>query len=89
MLGSTELLGAIPAITAVAAEVADALPWLFVAVTTTRTVPAMSASTSWYVLDVAPTMSPHPLPLLSHRRHWYAYVGVGVPLHVPVVAVSV
>jgi hypothetical protein len=61
----------------------------FVAVTTTRIVFPTSAETSAYVLDVAPAISPQPLPLVSHRRHWYPYESGRVPDQVPTAALSV
>jgi hypothetical protein len=76
------------ATTPVCAEVADAEPAAFVAVTTIRSVLPASADTSVYVLLVAPLMLAHEAPALSQRRHWYAY-DVGAPLQLPVEAVSV
>src|ERR687884_2385544 len=75
--------------TTVAAELELAEPAAFVAVTATRNVEPTSPDTSWYVAPVAPATSEQFAPAESHRRHWKAYVMVGVPVHVPVEAVSV
>ena len=57
IVGGTVLTGGVGATTPLAAEVADAEPPAFVAVTTERSVWPTSAATSVYVLDVAPAMS--------------------------------
>ena len=64
------------------------MPSVFDAVTSTRSVCASSAATAVYVDFVAPVMSPHAVPSVAQRRHWYANV-VGFPDHVPFEAVSV
>ena len=58
--------------TSVGADVADALPSAFVAVTTTRSVWPTSPDVGVYVLLVPAVMSPQPLPSDPHRCHWYA-----------------
>lgn len=63
--------------------VALAIPAGFVAVTTQVTENVASAWTSVYVDEVAPDIGFAPL------YHWYVYVGIGVPIHVPVVLDSV
>ncbi len=69
--------------TAVAAELADAEPTPFDAVTTARNVEPTSAATTTYVAAVAPPISTHPAPPASHRRHRYAYEIGAVPDHDP------
>ena len=73
---------ALPEIASVAFELAVVEPSSFFAVTWTRTVLPVSASVSLYLVVVAPEMSPHDEPSLSHRCHWYVYV-VGLPDHSP------
>ena len=63
--------------------VALAIPAGFVAVTTQVTDKVASAWTSVYVDEVAPDIGFAPL------YHWYVYVGIGVPMHVPVVLDSI
>jgi hypothetical protein len=55
--------------TAVCADVADADPPPFDAVTTARNVDPTSPDTTPYDDDVAPPISTHPPPDASHRRH--------------------
>jgi hypothetical protein len=54
-----------------------------VAVTTQRIVLPTSAATNTYVLEVAPLIG------VVTRCHWYVKVGVGTPVQVPLVVVSV
>lgn len=68
---------------AVLAEVAVAEPAEFVPVTLSRKVLPASAVCTTYVLLVAPDILVVPL------CHWYVYVGVGDPAHVPVLPVKV
>jgi hypothetical protein len=58
------------ATTAVGAEVAEAEPVALDAVTRTRKAWPMSAPTTVYVADEAPTMSAQAAPLALHRSHW-------------------
>ena len=74
--------------TLVAADGTVLSPLAFLAVTSTRSVRPASASTRVYVVVVAPLMSAHCAPDVSHRVHWYVYV-IPVPVHVPWLAVSV
>jgi hypothetical protein len=55
--------------TSVGADVADALPSVFAAVTTTRNVWPTSPDVGVYVLLVPPVMSPQPVPSDAHRCH--------------------
>ena len=73
------------ATTSLAAEVAVALPALFVAVTTTRRVEPMSAPVRVLVEPVAPAMSAQLSPAASQRCHWWPKAIAGVPVHVSVV----
>ncbi|HVP03109.1 MAG TPA: hypothetical protein VMT10_11110 [Solirubrobacteraceae bacterium] len=68
--GSAVFAGGAGATSAVCAEVALAEPATLVPVTTTRIVEPTSAGTAVYVDAVAPAMSAHEAPELSHRRHW-------------------
>ena len=52
------------------AEVAEALPWLLAAVTTTRSVAPTSAAVSRCALPVAPGRSAQPWPVAEQRCHW-------------------
>ena len=74
--------------TAVAADVATALPFLFVAMTVTRTVEPTSVAVTACVALVSPVIAAQPAPPVSQRDHWYANVAVG-PDQLPVVADSV
>jgi hypothetical protein len=56
--------------TSVGADVADALPSVFAAVTTTRSVWSTSPDVGTYVLVVPLVMSPQPVPSDAHRCHW-------------------
>ena len=58
--------------TAVCADVADADPPPFDAVTTARNVDPTSPATTAYDDAVAPAISTHAPPDTSHRRHRYA-----------------
>jgi hypothetical protein len=87
--GTDMLTGAAEATTAVAAESADVDAVEFVAVTRTRIVDPTSPATSVYVVPVAPAMSAQPAPPVPQRLHWRAYDIGAVPVHVPVVDVSV
>jgi hypothetical protein len=75
--------GTTPATAAVALELAETAATALVAVTTHLIALPTSAVTNTYVLDVAP------LILEPALCHWYANVGVGAPVHVPVVEESV
>ena len=57
------------AMTAVGADVAEAVPALLRAVTRTRSVVPSSAAVRTYVFDVAPLMLEQLPPLPSQRRH--------------------
>ena len=57
-------------ITSVGADVADALPSAFVAVTTTRNAWPTSPDVGVYVLVVPAVMSPQPEPSEAQRCHW-------------------
>jgi len=72
------------ATTPVASEVAIAEPFLFVAVTATRSVDPASPVEGVYASD-APPIAEHADPPASHFSQRYAYVGLG-PLHVPAAA---
>jgi hypothetical protein len=76
------------ATSAVCAETAVAEPPLFDAVTAARSVDPTSPLPSAYEADDAPLTFEHAPPLLSQRRHWYAYE-VGEPLQLPTETVSV
>src|SRR6185437_1952598 len=70
-VGRTEFVGPFAELTgSVAADVADALPSVFDAVTTTRSVWPTSPVTGVYDFDVALVMSPHPRPSDAQRCHW-------------------
>jgi hypothetical protein len=75
--------------TAVGADDSDALPALFVAVTTTRIVWPASAAPTAYVCAFAPEIGEHAPPVESQRRHANAYVIGAVPLQLPADALSV
>ena len=62
---------------------------MFVALTTERSVEPPSAFFSTYVLAVAPLIAAQLPPFSSQRCHTYVKVGVGVPVQVPLVVVSV
>jgi hypothetical protein len=74
---------------AVCADVADAVPCAFAAVTWARSVEPLSAVCATYVDAVAPAMATHASPVELQRCHAYAYVGVVGEFHVPVLVVSV
>ena len=74
--------------TAVGTDVDWAAPSAFRAVTRERIVLSTSTFFSTYVFSVAPPIVAQLPPSLSQRRHWYVNV-VGVPLHVPLLVVSV
>lgn len=74
--------------TAVAAEVALALPAAFVAVTLTRIVDPTSALVKMYFGAVAPEMTLQALPLVLHRCHSRAKL-VGLRVQPPTVEVKV
>jgi hypothetical protein len=57
-------------ITSVGADVADALPSAFVAVTTMRSAWPTSPDVGVYVLLVPAVMSPQPVPSEAQRCHW-------------------
>ena len=63
-------------------------PAAFVATTSTRSTEPESAAVSVYVEEIAPATSAHAPVVALQRRHWNANA-VGVPVQVPVVAVSV
>ena len=71
IVGSTVFDGATgaSATVVVCVDVAEALPALFVPVTTTLIVAPMSATANEYVDPVAPTMSAQLAPDTSQRRH--------------------
>jgi hypothetical protein len=73
----------------VAGESADAEPLVLVAVTVTRSRAPWSAATSVKVPAVAPGTALQLVPAESHRFHWYANVGAGLPVQIPGDAVSV
>jgi hypothetical protein len=54
---------------AVAAEVADAVPYLFFADTCERSVEPTSAACTTYDDPVAPEIGPQAAPVLSQRNH--------------------
>ena len=83
--GTTVFTGGAAATTPVTTETADELPAAFVPVTFDRSVLPTSAATAVYVDDVAPARSTQLAPAALQRCHWYVYVIVGVPVHVPVV----
>src|SRR5579884_308026 len=94
--GSPEMVGAAvccgtasAATAAVAPEVAEAVPALFVAVTATRSVELRSASATVYCAAVAVGMSTQLPPESSQRCHWYENVLVGIPVQPPVEAWTV
>jgi fructose-specific component phosphotransferase system IIB-like protein len=74
---------------AVGLDDASAEPTLFDAFTRTRSVEPASAVTTTRVVPVAPTMSAHEAPAVSHRRHWYVNVIGASPAQEPDVAVNV
>ncbi len=57
-------------------------------VTRTRMVEPTSSGVSAYVVVVSPGMSAHAAPVASQRRHCRSNAIVGVPVQVPVAAVS-
>jgi hypothetical protein len=61
---------ALPEITSVGFDDAIVDPSELVAFTCTRTMLPTSGSDNLYVLVVAPEMSPHDVPPLSHRCQW-------------------
>ena len=58
-------------------------PVEFVAVTIECTYKPTSAEASVYVFAVALPMVEQPPPDDVQRCHWYVYIGVGMPVHVP------
>src|SRR5438477_99997 len=80
--------GVVGATTAVGAEVAVALPLSFFAVTTTRSRKPRSDRRTPYEVPVAPAMLVQTTASTLQSCHWYANE-VGLPLHVPLEAVSV
>ncbi len=89
MNGSAVFTGVVWAVTrAVGADCAFAEPSPLVAVTSTRSVEPTSPALTTWVWDVSPIGAQEPPPA-SHRCHANAYEMVGVPVHEPVVAVSV
>ena len=68
--GDTSDGAAISDTTAVCADVTVADPYLFDAVTLTRSVAPTSADPARYVCAVAPASEAHALPAESHRSHW-------------------
>jgi hypothetical protein len=86
--GAAVFEGGKPATAAVCGEVAADEPPAFVAVTTTRTVPATSDAFSRYVGLVAPAISTQVLPPPSQSRHRYPNE-LGLPVQSPTDAVSV
>jgi hypothetical protein len=89
MVGFALFTGASPPeTTSVVAEVAEAWPSAFDAVTTTRSLWSTSEEPGvydWFVAEVMPAQS---APAAEHRCHWYLN-DVGLLLHVPFVAVNV
>ena len=73
--------------TAVAPDVPDAEPAVFVAVSTTLSVWPTSALVTVYVLLVAPEIATQFAPFESHCCHWYVCVA-GEPENVPSCSVS-
>jgi hypothetical protein len=73
---------------ALAAVVTFVEPAALVATTETRNVLPSAAPDSVYVLPVAPTIVAQLSPFASQRSHVHAYE-VGLPLHVPLLAVRV
>jgi hypothetical protein len=74
---------------AVAADVADAEPTLFVAVTVVRKVNPTSAETGTYVAAIAPLSVVQLAPLVLQRCQRYEYVMGVAPVQVPFVVVRV
>jgi hypothetical protein len=70
-----------------AADSAVVEPAMFVAVTRKRSVESTSAVSGAYVVAVAPAIGAQAAPSPSQRSHRYA--SVGVPVQVPLVALSV
>jgi len=75
--------------TAVCADVAVAEPAELEAVTATAILEPTSAAVNPYVCAVAAVTSLQLAPLVSQRRHWYAYVIGCVPDQVPGLAARV
>ena len=75
--------------TSVGDDSAVLVPKEFDAVTATRIVEPTSAAVNPYVCAVAAVTSLQPAPLVSQRRHWYAYVIGCVPDQVPGLAARV
>lgn len=69
IVGPDRSSGGAATTTAVCAEVAEALPAEFLAVTSTRTVLPTSAFVSLYVLEVAPVIWVQLDPVLSQPSH--------------------
>ena len=71
-------------------ELAVTTPIRFVAVTLTRKNLPRSVKVNFKVFVVAPVMSEQLAPGASEQTcHWIAVVGIGTPVHVPLVAVNV
>ena len=77
-------IGVVLGVIATALDVATALPFLFVAVTVTRTVNLASPAVRTCVEVVSPVITAQAAPVVSQRDHWNAKVGVG-PDQSPVV----
>ena len=75
--------------TAVVADGAFTEPAAFDAVTSTRSVEPASASTATYVVPAAPLIVAHAAPELLQRCQTIDVVIGALPVHVPLVAVSV
>src|SRR5687768_627377 len=75
-------------ITGVGAEAAEVTPSALRAKTRARSVLPASTSRSVYVREVAPPIAAQLLPSSAQRLHWYVKL-VGLPVHVPVLVVSV
>jgi hypothetical protein len=70
-----------------ASETAAPDPFLFVAVTTRRSVEPTSLPLNVYVEPTAPAIAEHSPPALLQRSHWLVYVAEG-PLQSPASAVT-
>jgi hypothetical protein len=82
------VLGAAALTTDVGLEVDTAVPFLLLAVTTTRSVQPTSELGTRYVCADADPIGEHEAPLLRHRAHWKSYFAEG-PSHCPVSALNV
>ena len=70
IVGIADAVGAADPTAAVSAELAEAVPATFVAVTVTRRWNDASAATTRYVALVAPATSVHEPPAEAQRDHW-------------------